>query len=698
MVMVLPNTRIKLPFLLALAVIFAAAYAGFGPNPQAVDPTPAIARGFFGVVTDVSDDSVTVEVKGVPVIVSVTPITTFKPPVTPGAALTELFSPLPTNVTVLAVAPPTGGQAEAQILTVIPQKATRKHIRAVVAEKPTDEAIKVINAMGETTELSAKNVTGVQKGDSLFVLVRPSVKNDGMDRLIAARDTQAVTRRILRLAQTAASQSGDPSKSAPLFRLLEQHQNAERNRLQQIPGGSPQDLAEAIEETMKALRGGPIDISELLEKAERSKVVEWAERSPIEPVSEQSESHSISSPMSSICAIRDDIPPTVRITSPPAESVVLWGTTITISAEAEDDQEVIDRIGFVVNVVDLGAYTPAQAQRGFDYLVPDGSGALNIEATARDACGNTATATRRVGVLQFSPPTVEIISPVQGAELIAGRTLTIVAKVDTEYQIVSVEAVVPAGEEQSSWLLQPPSSALPDMDWRVVAKVPSNVKSLTIDVTATDNLGQTATASVTLVIVNPGPTVEIVSPAQGATVLEGSIIDVKVRRSGNVVPGTEEISWPFVGELGFPKSSDAEFTYYQTRVPDGPATTAEPPSYVPPHILRGTATVNNSPAADGTPVTVFVEVTRTSPLTLEATATGVNGETATHSVQLEAVHLRAAGESAIINGKYQVQVVQPKSQNFTGKTIRIFLGGQDTGETATWSLGEIQLVNLATTP
>ena len=111
-------------------------------------------------------------------------------------------------------------------------------------------------------------------------------------------------------------------------------------------------------------------------------------------------------PIASVCRILDDIPPTVRITSPPDGLIVLWGTTITISAEAEDDQEVIDWIEFVVNRVGLGAYTPAEAEAGFDYLVSLGIGAFTIEATARDGCGNTATATHEVGVLQVSPATV----------------------------------------------------------------------------------------------------------------------------------------------------------------------------------------------------------------------------------------------------------------------------------------------------
>ena len=108
----------------------------------------------------------------------------------------------------------------------------------------------------------------------------------------------------------------------------------------------------------------------------------------------------------------------------------------------------------------------------------------------------------------------------------------------------------------------------------------------------------------------------------------------------------------------------------------------------------GTATVNGAAAADGTVVSVFVEVLLPSPLTLEVTATGVNGQTATASRRFGVVHLLPSGEATVTGGNYTVKVVQPRGQSFTGKTIRFRVGGRDAGQSAVWVQGEANDLGL----
>ena len=173
------------------------------------------------------------------------------------------------------------------------------------------------------------------------------------------------------------------------------------------PLENAQELDESVEETSRTLSGQPGDLTDELETIE-SRQVELVEPSRSDPsIAEDSESLR----RNSICAIDDEIPPTVEITSPTEELIPLWGSTITISAVAEDGQEFIAWIEFAINGVNLGAYDSDEAGMGIDYLVPDGIGFLAIGATASDACTNTGTATMRLGVLQVLPPTIEPITP-----------------------------------------------------------------------------------------------------------------------------------------------------------------------------------------------------------------------------------------------------------------------------------------------
>lgn len=96
------------------------------------------------------------------------------------------------------------------------------------------------------------------------------------------------------------------------------------------------------------------------------------------------------------------------------------------------------------------------------------------------------------------------------------------------------------------------------------------------------------------------------------------------------------------------------------------------PSYVSaqlaiPHAFLGSATINGSPAADGTVVAAFVD-----------------------GIQVAA--------KSVVDGTYPVLLVEPDAESFSGKTVNFTIGGFAATETAFWIQGEVTELNLTATP
>lgn len=86
-----------------------------------------------------------------------------------------------------------------------------------------------------------------------------------------------------------------------------------------------------------------------------------------------------------------------------------------------------------------------------------------------------------------------------------------------------------------------------------------------------------------------------------------------------------------------------------------------------PHAFLGSATVNGSPAADGTVVAALVDGQ-------QVTAKSVTG------------------------GTYPVLLVESTTDSFVGKTVTFTIGGIPAAETADWLQGEVTELNLTATP
>ena len=82
-----------------------------------------------------------------------------------------------------------------------------------------------------------------------------------------------------------------------------------------------------------------------------------------------------------------------------------------------------------------------------------------------------------------------------------------------------------------------------------------------------------------------------------------------------------------------------------------------------PHAFLGSATINGSPAADGTVVAALVDG-------------------------------RQVVAKSVSGGSYPVLLVEPDGDSFVGKTVTFTIGGFPASETAFWIQGEVTELNL----
>ncbi len=88
---------------------------------------------------------------------------------------------------------------------------------------------------------------------------------------------------------------------------------------------------------------------------------------------------------------------------------------------------------------------------------------------------------------------------------------------------------------------------------------------------------------------------------------------------------------------------------------------------VMPHAFLGLATINGSPAVNGTVVAALVDG-------------------------------RQIVAKSVSGGSYPVLLVEPANDSFVGKTVTFTIGGIPANETALWTQGEVTELNLSATP
>lgn len=216
----------------------------------------------------------------------------------------------------------------------------------------------------------------------------------------------------------------------------------------------------------------------------------------------------------------DRTPPTVNVTAPANGAMVSSVATITVAAS---DDVGVDRVEISINgtletTLRAAPYTYSWSLTGL------ANGAYSISAAAFDAAGNTAsdndtTVTVTGGVDDTTAPTIQLLSPVNGAE-VSGMVM-FTANATDDFGVARVEYEVdgaPAGSATAS-------------PYQVTWNAGSVAEGMhTILARAVDAAGNTADTSIMVSVVasaavdSTPPTVSITSPANGATV--GGVVTV----------------------------------------------------------------------------------------------------------------------------------------------------------------------------
>lgn len=206
--------------------------------------------------------------------------------------------------------------------------------------------------------------------------------------------------------------------------------------------------------------------------------------------------------------VLDRVPPTIELTSPLADQVVV------VDAVHVD--------GFVDDAYGVAAATvngsPATLTEGrFSSLLGLADGANEVVVAAVDRAGNHSE--RRVTVTRFSVPDVQISSPAD-LSFLAATTITVAGTVSDPAVEVAVNGV----------------SAVVSGTTFSAAGVPLIEGGNTVTATARDAHGHVATDTIMVVRDLTAPRVEVYSPVDGAEVTAGT---VTVRGLVNdIVPGT----------------------------------------------------------------------------------------------------------------------------------------------------------------
>jgi hypothetical protein len=207
----------------------------------------------------------------------------------------------------------------------------------------------------------------------------------------------------------------------------------------------------------------------------------------------------------------DHQPPLVSITAPAPGAVVHERNPLPVTAFATDDVRVAS-VQFLVN--GQPAFTAYKAPYSFTLTVPVGPGPLTLAAIAVDGGGNqTQSDPVTVTVVPDDKPQVSLLAPAAGSRFNEGSLVDLAATASDDVQVAQVEIFADA--TSLGVFTAPP--------YRVSYRIPLGTTQFTIQAVATDNIGQTATATLVVGVdaVAP-PVVAIVAPASGATVVEGS--------------------------------------------------------------------------------------------------------------------------------------------------------------------------------
>jgi Domain of unknown function (DUF4082)/Bacterial Ig-like domain/Bacterial Ig domain len=305
----------------------------------------------------------------------------------------------------------------------------------------------------------------------------------------------------------------------------------------------------------------------------------------------------------------DVTPPTVAMTAP-ANGATVSGNSLAVSATASDNVAVVG-VQFKIDGANLGAEDTATPYSVTWNTTTVANGSHTLTAVARDAAGNTATATSvtvTVNNADVTPPTVAMTAPANGAT-VSGNSLAVSATASDNVAVVGVQFKIDGANLGAEVTTSPYS-----ITWNTTTVVNG---SHALTAVARDAAGNTATATSVSVSVNNAdttpPTVALTAPANGATV-SGSAVTLSATASDNIAVIGVEFKVDGVNLGGLDTVSPYSVTWNTTTVANGT------------HTLTAIASDGAGNTTTSTTVTVTVSNADVTPPTVAMTAPA-NGAT-----------------------------------------------------------------------
>ena len=214
----------------------------------------------------------------------------------------------------------------------------------------------------------------------------------------------------------------------------------------------------------------------------------------------------------------DVTPPTVTITAPAPGSQFILGQQLTVEANATDDVGV-ERVDFSID----GAVQVTDTTFPYTGDFTPSLGAHTFHARSFDAAGNNTLSTPLVlNVVADQPPSVSIVSPVAGAQVVEGDTLLVEASAQDDVAVLRVELSV-------NGVLQTDTSAPYIFNLTAPPAIDGPIRLIA---TAVDSGNQSTSTSELAVGVLPRVHLEFPAPTSDAGESGGPhVVDVRLRTS-----------------------------------------------------------------------------------------------------------------------------------------------------------------------
>ena len=212
--------------------------------------------------------------------------------------------------------------------------------------------------------------------------------------------------------------------------------------------------------------------------------------------------------------------PSVSLTSPTGGAIFFEHTNITLNAQASDINGTISMVEFFAGTNSLGQDTNAPFSLIWSN-VPAGSYALTAVATDNQG-DSTISSSANITIVTNKWPLPRILSPTNTASFFTPSNVTIIATASDPDGFVTLLELF----DGSTKVGQSTATNL------IVTLTNPPVGPHVLTARATDNwFGSNVSASVTVVVTNPPPSISITNPVNGSTFLELTNITLRTRAS-----------------------------------------------------------------------------------------------------------------------------------------------------------------------